>query len=140
MCIFLSSGFDFWSFPSQGARSGTYNALCESVFLCFLDRANLQAHPAPYTNLLIDLWVLKPFFIFLHIYCGFRTNRITRRAATAVFFSFVKNWYIFHCVFPLCSMLYVFSASTIIVPLVFLSVKYNPFSFSGLLRSNEACP
>ena len=68
-------------------------------FLCLLDRANLQTHPAPYTNTLIDLRVLKSLFIFYHFNGRLRAYRIARCAATAVFFSFVKNWYIFHCCF-----------------------------------------
>ena len=83
-----------------------------SALLCLLDRAYLQTHTTPYTNLLIDLRILKSFLIFFHTYCGFGTNRITRCAATAVFFSGEKNRYIFHCVF---SFFIIFFYSTILL-------------------------
>ena len=70
------------------------------VLLCLLDWTHLQAHAASDTNVLINLRVFKPLFIFFHYNCPLRAYCIACRAATAVFFSFVKNWYIFHCVFP----------------------------------------
>lgn len=36
------------------------------VFLCLFNRANLHTHPTPNTNLLIDVRILKSFFILHH--------------------------------------------------------------------------
>lgn len=92
-----------WCVLHRGFGWGTPTLL---YFFRLFNRANLQALVAPDALILLDKGVLKPLFIFFHTYCGFRTNRITRRAATAVFFSFVKNWYIFHCVFPFYYLLF----------------------------------
>ena len=69
------------------------------ALLCLFYRADLQTHPAPYTNLLIDLRVLKSFLVFFHSYRPFGAYCVACRATTAIFFSGEKNWYIFHRVF-----------------------------------------
>ena len=100
-CVFLLFYFCIGVKPYQNKKKKERLTL-----LYLLNRAYLQTHTTPYTNLLIDLRVLKPFLVFFHSYRPFGAYRITRCAATAIFFSGEKNWYIFHCCFvPFCGVL-----------------------------------
>lgn len=65
------------------------------MFICYFYWTDLQAHITLYALFLINLRILKPFFIFVHTYCFLGTYRIAGCAATAFFFSLVKNWYWF---------------------------------------------
>lgn len=76
------------------------NSLLQNL-LCLLNRTHHQTPVTSYTNIFVDLWVLKPLFIFFHANRPFRAYRITRCATTAVFFSIEKNRFIFHYVLPL---------------------------------------
>ena len=77
------------------------------VFLCLFNRANFHTHSTPYTNLLIDLRILKSFFVLIHRDCRLRTYRVACCATTTILFSCEKNWdwfvmfivFIFLCLF-----------------------------------------
>lgn len=59
------------------------------MFLCLFNRANFHAHPTPYTYFLIDVRILKSFFILNHRDCRLRTYRVACCAATTVLLSFI---------------------------------------------------
>ena len=87
------------------------NSLLQNL-LCLLNRTHLQTPVTSYTNIFVDLWVLKPLFIFFHANRPFRAYRITRCAATAVFFAREKSRYFI----ILLHLFYLFFSSTTAIP------------------------
>ena len=73
-----------------------YNLIFSTYLVLALERTYLQATITPDTFFLINLRILKAFLIFHHRNWFLRTDGITGCTSTALFFSFIQNWYFFH--------------------------------------------
>ena len=99
------------------------------MFFCFFSFCRFywaHSYTTPTSNALtsVDSRVIKPLFISKHRNrcCG--TNRITGCATATVFFTRVKNWYIFHQQF---TSLFIINA-----PSNKIYLKFHPLSYPVL--------